>query len=110
MPTNGNINSKWRDKLMKNKDMVVGVACGLVVGAVAGAVAALLLAPASGAETRRRLLYERDNAVEKARSKTRRAMTRLRPTRPEVGEAEEGLTEFEEEAGEEEEEVAFIGA
>jgi len=93
---------------MKNKDLVVGVACGLVVGAVAGAVAALLLAPASGAETRRRLLYERDNAVEKARSKARRAMTRLSPMRPEEAVEEEGLAEFEEE--EEEEEVAFIGA
>jgi hypothetical protein len=37
-------------------------------------------------------------------------MTRLNPTRPEEAVEEEGLAEFEEEAGEEEEEVAFIGA
>jgi gas vesicle protein len=91
---------------MKNKDLVVGVACGLVVGAVAGAVAALLLAPASGSETRRKLRFERDNAVEKARGTACRAMARLHPTRPEEGEEEEGLEEFEEE----EEEGAFIGA
>jgi len=91
---------------MKNKDLVVGVACGLVVGAVA----ALLLAPASGAETRRRLLYERDHAVETARAKARRAKARLRPRRLEEAVEDEGLAEFEEEAGEEEEEVAFIGA
>lgn len=98
-------NSHERDKFMKNKDLVVGVACGLVVGAVAGAVAALLLAPASGTETRRKLRFERDNAVEATRSKARRAMARLRREWPE--EEEEGLEAFEEEV---EEEVAFSGA
>ena len=74
---------------MKHKDLVVGVAYGLVVGVVAGAVAALLLAPASGIETRRKLRYERDHTVETARSKTRRAMARLRRERPEEEEEEE---------------------
>jgi gas vesicle protein len=73
---------------MKHQDLVVGVACGLVVGVVAGAVAALLLAPASGRETRRKLRYERDHTVETARSRARRAMARLRRERPE--EEEEG--------------------
>lgn len=77
---------------MKHKDLVVGLACGLVVGAVA----ALLLAPASGIETRRKLRYERDHTVETARSKARRAMARLRRAQP----VEE----------EEEEEGAFSGA
>lgn len=76
---------------MKHKDLVVGVACGLVVGVVAGAVAALLLAPASGMETRRKLRYERDHTAETAR----RAMARLRREQPDE---------------EEEEEVAFSGA
>lgn len=77
---------------MKHKDLVVGMACGLVIGAVA----ALLLAPASGVETRRKLSYERDHTVEAARSKARRAMARLR--------REQSVEE------EEEEEVAFSGA
>lgn len=92
---------------MKHKDLVVGMACGLVVGAMAGAVAALLLAPSSGAETRRKLRFERENAVDKARSKARRAMARLRPERPDDEEEVEGLEAFEEE---EEDEVAFSGA
>jgi gas vesicle protein len=56
---------------------------------VAGAVAALLLAPASGRETRRKLRYERDHTVETARSRARRAMARLRRERPEEEEEEE---------------------
>jgi len=74
---------------MKNKDLVVGVACGLAVGVVAGAVAALLLAPASGMEIRRKLRYERDHTVETARSKARRAMVRLRRARLEEEDEEE---------------------
>lgn len=92
---------------MKHKDLAVGMACGLVVGVVAGAVAALLLAPASGSETRRKLRYERDHSIETARSKARRAMARLRRAHPEEVKEEEVLEEFEEE---EEEEVAFSGA
>ena len=74
---------------MKHQDLVVGVACGLVVGVVAGAVAALLLAPASGIEARRKLRYERDHTIEAARSKARRAMARLRRGRPEEEDEEE---------------------
>ena len=91
------VNSKRKEiSSMKQKELVVGVACGLLVGVVAGAVAALLLAPASGVEIRRRLRFERDHTVETARSKARRAMARLRRELP----AEE----------EEEEEGAFSGA
>lgn len=86
------VNSKRKEiSSMKQKELVVGVACGLLVGVVAGAVAALLLAPASGFETRRKLRYERDQAVDAARVKARRAMARLRRTQPEEeGDEEEG--------------------
>jgi gas vesicle protein len=91
------VNSKRKEiSSMKQKELVAGVACGLMVGVVAGAVAALLLAPASGFETRRKLRYERDHAVDVARRKARRAMARLRRTAP----ADAG----------DEEEVAFSGA
>lgn len=83
---------------MSHKDLMVGAACGLAVGAVAGAVAALLLAPASGTETRRRLRYEREQAVEVARRNTRWAMTRL------------GRTQSAPATETEEDEVAFSGA
>jgi gas vesicle protein len=81
---------------MKQKDLMIGVACGLAIGVVAGAVAALLLAPRDGIETRRRLRFERDHAVDAARLKARRIMARLRREQPE------------EEADEEDE--AFSGA
>jgi gas vesicle protein len=82
---------------MKHKDLVFGMACGLAIGAVAGAVAALLLAPASGTDIRRKLRFERDHTVETARSKARRAMAQFRRVRPE-------------EEDEQEEEGAFSGA
>jgi gas vesicle protein len=72
---------------MKHQDMAIGVACGLVIGVVA----TLLLAPASGSETRRKLRYERDHTVETARRKARRAMARLRREQPVEAEAEEEL-------------------
>jgi gas vesicle protein len=81
---------------MKHQDMAIGVACGLVIGVVA----TLLLAPASGSETRRKLRYERDHTVETARRKVRRAMARLRREQP----VEEPV------AAEAEEELAFSGA
>jgi gas vesicle protein len=74
---------------MKHRDLVFGMACGLAIGAVAGAVAALLLAPASGADIRRRLRYERDHTVEAAREKARRAMAQVRRTWPEEEDEEE---------------------
>jgi len=89
---------------MKQKDLAVGLAVGMTCGLVLGAVAAALLTPASGAEARRRLRFERDNAVEAARLQARRAMARLSRERPE-GEGEEEGRE-----GVEEEEVAFTGA
>lgn len=82
---------------MKKKDLAVGLAVGMACGLVVGAVAGVLLAPASGAETRRRLRFERDNAVEAARLRARRTMARLH------------LERLEEE-GAEEEEGAFWGA
>jgi len=89
---------------MRQKDLVVGATWGLAVGFVAGAVTALLLAPAKGSETRRKLLYERDHTVEAARRKAQRAMAHLRRTVP------EGADEEEEWEGSEEEEGAFSGA
>jgi len=83
---------------MKQKELTVGLAVGMACGLVLGAVAAVLLAPASGAETRRRMRYERDNAVEAARRQAQR-LARLRRARPEEG-GEEEL----------EEEGAFSGA
>lgn len=68
---------------MKQKDLMIGVACGLVIGVVSGAVAALLLAPRNGKEMRRKLRYERDHAVDAARLKARRIMARLRREQPE---------------------------
>lgn len=62
---------------MKSRDFTAGMACGLAIGVMAGTVAALLLAPASGSETRRRLRYERDNTLEAARHQARRTMARL---------------------------------
>lgn len=67
---------------MKQKELMVGVACGLVIGVVA----ALLLAPASGTETCRKLRYKRDNAADAARDKARWAMARLRRELPEPAE------------------------
>jgi gas vesicle protein len=61
------------------------MACGLVVGAVAG----VLLAPASGAETRRRLRFEGDNAIDAAKLRARR-LARVRRARPEEEEEEAG--------------------
>lgn len=91
---------------MKQKNLLVGATWGVVVGFVAGAVTALLLAPAEGSETRRKLLYEKDHTVEAARRKAQRAMAYLRPTVPlAAGEGEE-----EEWEGNEEEEGAFSGA
>lgn len=83
---------------MKSKDFTAGLACGLAIGAMAGAVAALLLAPASGSETRRRLRYEREKTLEAARNKTRSAMARLH------------LTESNQEKEDEEDMGAFSGA
>jgi gas vesicle protein len=83
---------------MKQKELAVGAACGLAVGVAVGVVATLLLTPASGDETRRRLLYERDHAAEVTRRQLRRAMARLRRDLPE------------EEVEVEEGEGAFIGA
>jgi gas vesicle protein len=82
---------------MKQNDFMAGVAYGLVIGVAAGAMAALLLAPRSGIEIRRKLGYERDHAVDVARRNARRAMARLRRDLPG---AEEG----------EEEDAAFSGA
>jgi gas vesicle protein len=83
---------------MKKKDLAVGLAVGMTCGLVIGVVAGVLLAPASGAETRRRLRFERDNAIEAARFRARRTTARLHLERPE------------EEGEEEEEEGAFWGA
>lgn len=69
---------------MKSKDLAVGAACGLAVGIVLGAGAALLLAPTSGSETRRRLRFERDHSLEIARSKARWAKGRLGLERPQT--------------------------
>jgi gas vesicle protein len=74
---------------MRKKDLAVGLAVGMACGLVVGAVAGVLLAPASGAETRRRLRFERDNAVEAARLRARRTTARLRRARPEEEEEEE---------------------
>jgi gas vesicle protein len=94
---------------MIQKDLTVGVACGLAVGMtlglMVGAMAGMLFAPASGAEMRRRMRYERDFAAEAARSQVRRTMTRLHLAKMNIQEGEEG------EEGEKEEEVgAFSGA
>jgi len=75
---------------MKQNDLVVGLAYGLAIGVVAGAVA-------RGVETRRKLGFERDHAVEVARRKARRAMARLRRDLPAEEEGDE-------------DEVAFSGA
>jgi gas vesicle protein len=83
---------------MKHRDLAVAASCGLAVGLVLGAAAALLLAPASGSETRRRLRYERDRSLEAARGTARWAMNRLHLERPES------------EAVMEEEDGAFSGA
>jgi gas vesicle protein len=82
---------------MKQNDLVVGLAYGLAIGVVAGAVAGMLMAPARGVETRRKLGFERDHAVEVARRKARRAMARLRRDLPAEEEGDE-------------DEVAFSGA
>ena len=78
---------------MTQKDLAVGVACGLAVGMtfglVVGAVAGVLFAPASGAEMRRRLRYERDHALEAARFQVRRTMARRHLARPEITEEED---------------------
>ena len=74
---------------MKHRDLAVAASCGLAVGLVVGAAAALLLAPASGNETRRRLRYERDRSLEAARGKARWAMNRLHLERPELEKVEE---------------------
>ena len=82
---------------MKQNDLVVGLAYGLAIGVVAGAVAGILLAPARGIETRRKLGFERDHALEAAKRKARRVMARMHRDLP----AEEEV---------EEDEVAFSGA
>jgi gas vesicle protein len=91
---------------MKEKDFAVGVASGLAVGMtlglVIGTMAGVLFAPARGAETRRRLRYERDYAVDAARFRVRRTMARLHLAQPEM--------ERKEEKEEKEEEGAFSGA
>jgi gas vesicle protein len=74
---------------MKKTDLAVGLAIGMTCGLVLGAVAGVLLAPASGAETRRRLRFEGDKAIDVARRVRR--MARLRRARPEAEvEEEEG--------------------
>ena len=76
---------------MAQKDLTVGVVYGMAIGLVVGAVAGVLFAPVKGAETRRRLRYERDQAVDAARFKARRTMARLRLAQPGMeGEEEEG--------------------
>jgi len=100
---------------MKQKDSAVGMACGLAIGMtcglVLGAVAGVLLAPATGAETRRRLRYEKDNAVEAARLQAQRTMARLRREGAEEVVGGEDVREGGEEMAEEEEhEGAFCGA
>ena len=84
---------------MTQKDFAVGMACGVAVGMtlglVVGAVAGVLFAPVSGAETRRRLQYERDHAVGAARTGVRRTMERLHLAPPEpIKEGEEGEEPF----------------
>lgn len=73
---------------MKQKELMVGVACGIMIGAVA----ALLLAPGSGTETRRKLRYKRDFATGAARNTARRTMARLRRELP--GTIEENDEEY----------------
>lgn len=74
---------------MKHRDLAVAATCGLAVGLVVGAVGALLLAPASGSETRRRLRYERDNTLGAARHKARLAMARLHLTASDKGQEDD---------------------
>lgn len=84
---------------MKQKDFAVGMACGVAVGMtlglVVGAISGVLFAPASGAETRRRLQYERDQAVGAAQSQVRRTKARLHLVQPEAtaqGEEEDAFS------------------
>lgn len=89
LPGDLGLTTLWKEKgSMKQKELMVGVACGLVIGAAA----ALLLAPSSGAETRRKLRYKRDFATDLARDTARRTVARLRQDRPEP--EEDGNEEY----------------
>jgi gas vesicle protein len=81
--------NRKRKSSMKKKDFAVGLAVGMACGLVLGAAAGMLLAPASGEQTRRRLRFERDNAVDAARRVCRRARL-LRAGPEEEREEEEG--------------------
>lgn len=51
-----------------SQDRTIGMVIGMVVGAVAGAAAALLLAPASGKETQKKIRETAERSWEEAKA------------------------------------------
>jgi gas vesicle protein len=83
---------------MKGKNLTAGLAYGLALGValglVVGTVAGVILAPTSGAEIRRRLRFEREQALGVAQKRVRRTIKRLNLAPPVSEEGEKDEEEF----------------
>jgi gas vesicle protein len=78
--------------MSEEKGELKGMLIGLMLGAAVGTVLGILIAPASGSETRRKLKNTLEELPDKAKSTTARVKDFIRRKKEEIEEEQEAAT------------------